>query len=184
MKYKTYKQICEEKWKELEQIMGRKSKRGDGGYRWFYNWDFKKKDLEISVQIEYDTREFYTGITYGIRAKYEYYAGLNKRLKFTGAEGLEDFYYKYYWRLREILPKSAMRRVFLCGEPHESRDRKENENQGNQGKKEYYWPLWIRLEEKYPAIEVLWGTIVLLKALIAQGWTISKIFEESEMAVK
>lgn len=162
---KDYKEQCQAKWKELESIIGFESDKGDSGKRFFYKKDLTKNNLEISLQIEYDENEFYTGIIYGIRAKEGIHSKLDQILDLSA---IKELYYKYYWKCREMLPKSTLDTVFLQGEPHKSKDKKETDEQ-------YYWPLWIRLEEKYPAEEALFGSLVLLKALEQQGWTIKNI---------
>lgn len=162
---KDYKEQCQAKWKELESIIGFESDKGDSGKRFFYNKDLTKNNLEISLQIEYDENEFYTGIIYGIRAKEEIHSTLDKVLKINR---IKNLYYECYWKYKETLSKRTLDIVFLRGEPHKSKAEKENSEY-------YYWPLWIRLEEKYPTVEALFGSLVLLKALEQQGWTIKNI---------
>lgn len=161
MKQIDYNKVCEGKWKDLESVILRKSEKRDK--RWFYKWSLKKEDIEISVQIEYEVGE-YRGITYGVRVKDCYKTKLESYMDLSK---IKKRYYIDYWRYREKCDIQALDNVFLMAESKESKEPEEKNEY-------YYWPLWIRLEEKYPAIEALFGVLVLLKALREQSWTLYK----------
>lgn len=167
----NYSSQCEKKWNELKIIIPELMKvqecqdcRGRALERLIaFKWVLVKKtideaELELTVLIEYDYKFSETGIYYGCRVDNvdEEKIKIFNDADIININKIKEDYYHQYWVQREHLPIEEMENIFLPGDI----------------KNLDYWVFWIRLEEKEPAQEALFGVITIIKSLKGQGWSI------------
>ena len=158
---KDYKEQCRAKWKDVEKLMDviKYEKLNNYQMQKSYEWKLCKKEISISVVMETDGGEKYQGIYYGCKAC--------KKVKIEHiVEDLNIKVVKHDFVKDYLIPHGVLNDsvddMFLMDDGRTSDD-------------DTYWLFWIRLDERYPAIEALFGSLVLLKALEQQGWTIKNI---------
>lgn len=150
------KQQWQEKWGHLRSLFEKVKFNPSDNEDYYCYWNFSKDNIELEVVIEFDRRN-YTGIYYGCRAKKA------DESKFTSPifdnSKIKDDYFKKYWSTRNPSnTREDMEHVFLLDD-------------GTTGKETgTYWPFWIKLEDKYPVIEAIVATEVIIASLKAQGW--------------